>query len=300
MHPWMDPRTETRLWAAQNADIYRAYHRIFDCRAHGWANVQSVHINLPFADDREFARLHAAVRLALPLLPAIAAASPFAEGRFTGWLDYRLEAYRCNAAAVPAMNGRMIPEPAVSGAQYQQEVLRPLYAALSPLDPGGLLQYEWANARGAIPRFDRSALEIRVVDVQECPGADVALAAAIVDLVRLFYDERRAPEADTGELLAILLACMRDAERARIDSPLYGRRGEAREVWAALAQRMGTAPHRTLWQPHLDFVLSQGPLARRMLQAVGPEPARDELALLYGRLRECLARGRVFDPSSSS
>jgi carboxylate-amine ligase len=300
MHPWMNPRAETRLWQRDNAEIYRAYHRIFDCRAHGWANLQSMHVNLPFANEREFARLHAAVRLALPLLPAIAAASPFAEGRFTGWLDYRLEAYRSNAARVPAMNGRMIPEPVASRAQYERDVLRPLYAELAPFDPQGVLRHEWANARGAIARFERNAIEIRVVDLQECPAADLALAAAAVDLVRLFYEDNRKPEPDTGELSTIFLACMREAERARIDSPLYGRRGKAREVWAFLAQRMSGAPHRALWQPYLDFVLDKGPLARRLLQAAGSEPAREELAQLYAKLCRCLARGRVFDPSSSS
>jgi hypothetical protein len=48
MHPWMDPRTEARLWPHDNADIYGTFDRIFDCRTHGWANLQSMHINLPF------------------------------------------------------------------------------------------------------------------------------------------------------------------------------------------------------------------------------------------------------------
>src|SRR5919198_6066213 len=176
MHPWMEPRRETRLWPHDN-DIYRAYDRIFGCRAHGWANLQSVHINLPFADDAEFARLHAAVRLVLPIVPAIGAASPFAEGRATGWLDYRLHAYAGNAPRVPQMNGEMIPEPVTSRAEYDRVILAPLYAALAPHDPQRLLRHEWANARGAIARFDRSALEIRLLDAQECPAAEVAIAA---------------------------------------------------------------------------------------------------------------------------
>ncbi|MBU1395140.1 MAG: glutamate--cysteine ligase, partial [Gammaproteobacteria bacterium] len=45
MHPWMDPAAETRLWPHDNAPIYRAYDRIFDCRQHGQANLQSMHLN---------------------------------------------------------------------------------------------------------------------------------------------------------------------------------------------------------------------------------------------------------------
>ncbi|MDH4064006.1 MAG: glutamate-cysteine ligase family protein, partial [Acidobacteriota bacterium] len=61
MHPWMDPHTELRLWPHEHDEIYGAFNRIFDCRGHGWANLQSVHLNLPFANDEEFARLHAAI-----------------------------------------------------------------------------------------------------------------------------------------------------------------------------------------------------------------------------------------------
>ena len=111
MHPWMRPARETRLWPHGQTDIYQAYDRIFDCRRHGWANLQSMHVNLPFASDAEFARLHAALRLLLPLLPALAASSPLMEGEASGLLDTRMEVYRHNAGAFPAITGSVIPEP---------------------------------------------------------------------------------------------------------------------------------------------------------------------------------------------
>ncbi|MCC6158320.1 MAG: glutamate--cysteine ligase, partial [Deltaproteobacteria bacterium] len=55
-HPWMDPLTQTRLWPHDFNAVYEAYNRIFDCRGHGWSNLQSTHINLPFANDEEFGR----------------------------------------------------------------------------------------------------------------------------------------------------------------------------------------------------------------------------------------------------
>jgi len=300
MHPWMDPRGETRLWPHDNA-VYRAYHRIFDCRSHGWANLQSVHINLPFADDAEFARLHAAVRLALPIIPAIAASSPFADGHATGWLDYRLHSYEGNARAVPQMNGDMVPEPVTSRTQYEREVLRPLYDALAPYDRQGLLRYEWANARGAIARFDRNAIEIRVVDVQECPLADVAIAAAIIDLVWLLY-RQDPPALPTRELSQILRGCMREAEHAPIDAPAYlelltGKSApcDARTAWARIAERMPDAPHRALWSSVMERVLEHGPLARRLARSAGDNPPRERLSALYEHLCECLQNGVLFD-----
>ena len=60
MHPTMDPTRETRLWPHDYADVYAMFHRLFDCHRHGWANLQSCHLNLPFQGDEEFAALHAA------------------------------------------------------------------------------------------------------------------------------------------------------------------------------------------------------------------------------------------------
>jgi carboxylate-amine ligase len=311
MHPWMDPRRETRLWTRDNAAVYRAYDRIFDCRAHGWANLQSMQINLPFAGDAQFARLHAAVRLALPILPAVAAASPFRDGRAPGPLDCRLAAYRENAGAVPALNGCMIPEPVRSRAQYEREVLRPLYAALAPHDPEGALRHEWANARGAIARFDRDAIEIRVLDMQECPRADIALAALVIDLVELLYeDEKKLRAGDaipTEELARVLDLCTHGAERAPLDSPAYLEAlgvgpapRDAADAWARLTERLRGAAHRALWQAWLDRFLADGPLARRMLRAAGAEPSRAALARLCRDLCECLENDRRFEPSQSS
>jgi glutamate---cysteine ligase / carboxylate-amine ligase len=69
MHPWMDPNREKQLWLGESAEIYKTFDTIFDCSGHGWANLQSTHINLPFSGDDEFGRLHAAIRILLPLLP---------------------------------------------------------------------------------------------------------------------------------------------------------------------------------------------------------------------------------------
>ena len=80
MHPWMDPTRETALWPHDDQGIYSTYHRLFNCKRHSWSNVQSMHVNLPFADDQQFEKLLAAVRVLLPILPAIAASSPVADG----------------------------------------------------------------------------------------------------------------------------------------------------------------------------------------------------------------------------
>jgi glutamate---cysteine ligase / carboxylate-amine ligase len=310
MHPWMDPARETRLWPHENAAIYRAYDRIFDCRRHGWANLQSTHINLPFASDGELARLHAALRVIVPILPALAAASPYADGRAQDVLDYRMEVYRTNADAVPALNGDLIPDIVTTRADYERRVLKPMYEAIAPHDVAGDLQHEWLNARGVIARFDRNALEIRVMDTQECPQADVALAALVMDLAqslceREFSRATAENQLPNRVLAAILLKCIHEADLARIESTeflqLFGvARSDctAGALWERVAERLDreNARYASLWRGPLEFVLTRGPLARRLLRAIGPRPDRAALHELYTALCDALQTGKQFDP----
>jgi gamma-glutamyl:cysteine ligase YbdK (ATP-grasp superfamily) len=310
MHPWMDPARETRLWPHDNAEIYRRYDEIFDCRRHGWANLQSTHINLPFANETEFARLHAALRVIVPILPAIAAASPFAEGRDQDALDHRMEVYRTNADAVPALNGDLVPDIVTNHAEYDRIVLQPMYRSIAPHDPDGVLQHEWLNARTVVARFDRNALEIRVMDTQECPAADVAFAALVFDLAQSLYERqfslaRAGSQLPNRDLAAILLQCLNNADKARLDDPaflqLFGvvrRECTAGALWETIAERLDreNARYATLWKGPLEFVLLRGPLARRLLRATGPRPSRAALHELYAALCDALAQGRQFDP----
>jgi len=310
MHPWMNPRAETRLWPHEYAEIYATYDRVFDCRRHAWANVQSMHVNLPFAGDAELARLLSAARRVLPILPALAASSPIADGARQTMLDYRMQCYLTHAARVPAMLGDIVPEAVRSAAAYRRDILEPMYREMAPHDPDGVMQDEWLNARGAIVRFDRNALELRVIDTQECPAMDLAVAAAAIGALRACYDGRLANEDPaapfpTERLVAILRACIADADAAIIDDAEYlasmglrARRASARELWAHLIKTtlplVGSAEEQALWRERLELILEEGPLARRILRAVGPEMARDRLEAVYAELCDCLEAGRPF------
>jgi glutamate---cysteine ligase / carboxylate-amine ligase len=306
MHPWMDPHREFRVWPHEYQDVYRAFDRIFDCRGHGWANLQSVHLNLPFAGDDEFARLHSAIRLLLPLLPALAASSPFADGAPTGLLDTRIEVYRTNARRVPSVTGAVIPEPVRSEAEYRRDVLEPIYRDLAPLDPEGTLRHEWVNARGAIARFDRDTIEIRLMDVQECPRADVAVAAAATALLRSLVGEENGALAaqrsfDGRRLEALLRDAARDADLLQLDDAEYlallGYRGPrpcaARDLWAHLVGRRSVELDGAEREA-LEVILTEGCLARRILERVGGRAGRGALRDVYAELAHHLQEGSPF------
>ena len=306
MHPWMDSTREFEMWPHGDREIYAAFHRIFDCRGHGWANLQSTHLNLPFANDQEFGRLHAAVRAILPLLPALAAASPFVDGRYPGTLDSRLEVYRANARRVPSVTGEVIPEPVFTRAEYEA-LLETIYADLAPLDPAGMLRHEWVNARGCIARFDRMALEIRVLDAQECPRADLAIAAAVSCVVRALCDPAPSHQARlrglaTQALARMLRATSAAAEAAKIDDRDYlralGLRDGPRtagEVWRELIERdVRREPCAAEHLPALERLLDEGSLARRILRSAGSAPSHEDLRSLYRKLGDCLREGHLF------
>jgi len=307
MHPWFDPETETRLWPHEYSSVYQAYDRIFGCRGHGWSNLQSTHLNLPFTGDEEFGRLHAAIRLVLPLLPALAAASPIVEGQVTGLLDNRLEVYRTNSRRFASVTGQVIPEPVYSRAAYEGEILEPIYRDLAPLDPDGALRDEFANARGAIARFGRGSIEIRLLDVQDAPRADLAVVAAVVGALKLLAAERWSPLAaqqahPTEPLAALLQQGIRSGEETAIgDAGYLGHFGLAEpttagDLWRHVVAEAVAAGHLDdgAFGADLDALLTEGPLARRMLRALGDDPSRSAQERLYRRLCDCLAGGELF------
>jgi carboxylate-amine ligase len=308
MHPWMDP-DKVVLWPHGTHQVYDAFDRIFSCKGHGWANLQSMHINLPFAGDEEFARLHSAIRFLLPILPGLAASSPIIDGLPNGILDNRLLVYRDNCARIPSVTGAVVPEVVGSIGEYHERVLEPIYRDLEPHDPERLLRHEWVNARGAIARFERMAIEIRVLDVQETPLMDVAYAALIVDVLKVLCDERWADRRtldkwSTQELGTLLELTTRRGEGAGITERRFlgalGFKGSSTDVkglWAHLigvAAARGTLDRET--ERLLEHYLRHGSLASRIAKAVGPVPARARIKRVYEELGDSLAGGVPFAP----
>ncbi len=308
-HPWMDP-LGARLWPHGSRDIYNAYDRIFQCSGHGWVNLQSCHVNLPFDGAEEFGRLHAAIRMILPIIPALAASTPIVDQRVQDFLDYRMEVYRTNSQKIPDITGQVIPEAVFDPDSYQRDILEAMYQAIEPHDPQAILRKEWLNARGAIARFDRSAIEIRVIDTQECAVADLAVATAIMATTRALCREHWGSyQSQTGwsveALRAVFLRTIRAGEAAVIDDTDYlaafgirdGKARAAGELWQHILEesevRSAIQPQ---FLPSLQNIVEQGTLARRILRAVGADCSKARLATVYRSLSDCLREGRQFLP----
>lgn len=296
-HPWMSPQQDTKRWPHGNDEIYRQFDQIFDCQGHGWSNLQSMHVNLPFANDTEFFQLHSAIRLLLPLLPALAASSPILDSQYTGHKDARLYYYGINQQSLPLISGDIIPEFIHSIADYQEKILAPMYAAIAPFDPNQILQHEWLNSRAAIPKFNYGAIEIRILDSQECVNADVAIALAIVAILKkwlrtshYFLDNPCSlpPLKSFYETsLKQGLATPIEHQELKTQWQLGANIKTCRDAWSKLIEDVSSDLDDAT-QSALETILSQGSLSDRLMKAINGNYQKENLHSVYRQLTECL------------
>jgi gamma-glutamyl:cysteine ligase YbdK (ATP-grasp superfamily) len=179
MHPLLK-LNETGVWPHRHRKIYEEYSKIFNLNQHGWLNIQSFHLNLPYSNEDDGVELHNLLAGLCAYLPAISASSPIFEGKTGPYADNRLWFYKTNQVEVPSIVGDVVPEYVASFNRYKEDVIGKYSRDLAQAGAGRTLLFkEWVNSRGVIFRFDRAALEVRVMDEQECVKSDVALSCFI-------------------------------------------------------------------------------------------------------------------------
>lgn len=307
-HPLMNPDRETKLWPYGYREIYNIFNSIFNCRGHGWSNLQSTHLNLPFANDAEFAVLHTAIRLVLPLLPALAASTPIIDGAATGMVDTRLQYYLTNQAKIPSITGHVVPEVVLSRSEYEERILNQIYKDIAPHDPNKILQFEWLNSRGAIARFDRNAIEIRTLDIQECPQADLGIIALIVAALRAITEERWdsfASQAEWSEqaLSSIWRDMIKHGQSTVIQNSNYlnafgfhGSTATAKELWQHIYTQIFHEydEYEPTIQRAAEVILEKGNLSERITRQLAGDYRPEAIREVYRELTVCLATGQLY------
>lgn len=307
-HPFMNPSKETKLWPHGNNEVYELYNKIFDCSGHGWSNLQSTHLNLPFSGDEEFAKLHAAVRIILPLLPALCASSPILGGKLSGMLDTRLLYYKSNQSKIPSITGYVIPEAAFSYDEYKNTIYSAIEKDIAPYNSENILDPVWVNSRGAIARFDRGSIEIRIMDVQECPTADLAIVNLVVELLKALVNEKFCSlqdqmKMDTNVLAALLDKTSLSGRQTQIeDLPYLAAFGlsspaTAGELWKHILTKIpATTFYDKKWHSVIHTLLDQGSLSERIISSLHPDTSPDRIKSIFKELSVCLAQNRMFVP----
>ncbi len=298
MHPLMDPATG-RTWRRAGRPIYETYSKLFNLGTHGWMNVQSCHLNFPFGTEEQTVALHNSITCLLPYLPALTASSPVYEGKLGPLVDNRLGFYGRNQERFPLHAGDVVPEYMTGYAQYKREILSPIYRTLARVPEAARLRHEWVNSRGAIVRFMRDAIEIRILDTQECVRMDIACAlfirAALTTLTRELL-EGKWSLPDRANLIEDYRAVVRQGRNAPVTASLWGERRprNAGRLLLDLLERSstdaeaGAVPYFGLVQRRLTHGSLSERIRARLLRSRKADPSPDRIRAVYSELADCL------------
>ncbi len=229
---------------------------------------------------------------------------PIIEGKLSGVQDSRLKYYLGHQRRLKSSMGRVIPEALFNEADYKKQIFTPIEQEVRLLDKEGILRPKFLNARAAIARFERGSIEIRVLDIAECPAVDLAICSFIVEVLKyLVYEQPMTLEqqmkADTEVLRNLLDRVILESGDASLEglsaySEIAGVSVQsASDFWNAMFERLsGKLPG--VHADRIKVLLEQGNLSERILSRLSAAPSEEEIKVLYRELAECLEQNRMF------
>lgn len=270
----------------------------------GWRNNQCLVVKLPFTDD-EFAKVLAAVRVLLPILPALSAASPFSDGSVGTSLDMRFVRQSERFSAWNALAGPLIPEAVFTRDDYYRTVFTPIVKTLADAGLHDKVDMLAMDSRSATASFDPDLMELKILDGQEGIGANVALVELLVAALRKLCNGRWISTYvqrawDAADLTEILQNVLRNGPKAVIDNQQYLRTFgcdasvlSAGHLWEHIVAQLGKQLSARC-RDHAMFILREGNLAQRMLKGTGASPGKNELLSVHERMCASLISDEVF------
>ena len=296
MHPLLRLE-EAKVWSHRDRKIYEALSRIFNFYQHGWLNIQAFQLNLSYGNEKEAIQLHNALANLLPYVPAISASSPVYESKISEYIDSRLHFYRINQKEIPSITGNIIPEYINSFKEYRQITINKYTEELQKLNASeGLLNKEWLNSRGAVFRFDRKAIEIRIMDEQECIKADVALSCFIRASLRGMLSQRE-PYLPREALIEDLNSVIRDGLEAKVQHPMGPTARDVCRYYFRIALENASVEEKT-YLPIVSKRIEEGSLSglirRDVLKKAQKTDLREAILSVYLRLVENLTENEVY------
>ena len=168
----------------------------------------------------------------------------------------------------------------------------------------------WVNSRGAITRFDRGSIEIRIMDVQECPSADLAIVTLVNETLKEFTKEHFLPykeqiKWEASALAGLLDKSIKDGPKAVFDNSDYLKvfginksSATSKEIWQAVVAHLVNSGNVNLkpWMTELTTILEEGTLSERLLKSLSGDFSKQSLVKVYQRLSICLAENKMFIP----
>ena len=180
-----------------------------------------------------------------------------------------------------------------------------MYRDINPVDPEGILQHQWLNSRAAIAKLDHKAIEIRILDSQECVEADLAIALAINAILQHWQEGSNyylEKPCDTKRLKHVFdlaiekgLSVVIDDKELMSQWQLPHRAMTLKAIWSQLIEKVSSKLD-LKQQRALELILSQGNLSERILRATNQNTDQKMLEQVYRQLTHCLLSNQQFMP----
>jgi gamma-glutamyl:cysteine ligase YbdK (ATP-grasp superfamily) len=296
MHPLLKLE-ETAVWPHYHRKIYDEFAKIFNLNQHGWLNIQSFHLNLPYQKEADGIQTHNLLTNLCAYLPAIAASSPIYEGKAGADKDNRLQFYKVNQKEIPSITADVVPEYAISFGRYKRDVIVQYSEDLARVGAEKtILWREWVNSRGVIFRFDRSAIEVRVMDEQECIKSDVALSCFIRAALKGLVAEK-AELLPHEVLVHDFNAVVKEGLNAQVMNPNGKTARQVCQTFLDLAKEYADADEKTyLWL--IEKRLETGSLSEvildRVMRRAEKTSFHEAIVNVYSKLIKCLSNNEPY------
>jgi len=228
----------------------------------------------------------------------VAASSPIYESKIGHYLDNRLRFYLVNQLEVPSITGDIIPEYVNSFEEYEKITIKRYSEDLAKLNaPRCLLYKEWVNSRGAVIRFDRKAIEIRILDEQECVKSDVALSCFIRATLRGILKDNEYPHLPHK----ILVENLNNVVRHGLDAQVQHPKGKtARQICRHLmkiASKNATKEEKrylSIIKKRIDVGNLSNIILREVAKKIQKTDFDEAIFSVYSSLADCLEKNKVY------
>jgi carboxylate-amine ligase len=148
-----------------------------------------------------------------------------------------------------------------------------------------------------------------VVDIQECPKADLALVGLFSLLLKELIEEKyisyeEQKKFDENNLAGILLKTIKNAEFTMIDDIEYlkafgvNSKISAGDLWKYIYNNISLDPDiiGSGELRNVETILNSGTLASRIKKVIGNDLSRANLIKVYSRLADSLIKNEMFEP----
>ena len=251
-------------------------------------NYHYMKLYLHFENEEEFFRLHTAVRLIMPLLPALTSGSPVL-GDTEDSQDITLEIFKHKLSRTGKACRSIIPLPVRNRNEYEESINQCMKCDYVNNDSGMI-----DECRAVTADFEKGMLAVRIFDMQESPHVDFAVVRFITYILELIVNCRCSTEKQASisneELLEIFDNITKDGLKGMVENEKYLKllsiedqtKMSAWGIWMLLAKKV--KDYAGLKIPPVENILKTGSLSERIIKAAEQRSVKET----FQELAECL------------